>query len=225
MLGCPSLVKRPSSSIAAARRPQRPRTRLAPEVRRQQLVAIAARLLTEHGPAGVEITALAEAAGVTRPVVYRFFATRQALVAGVLDTFTAGLTARYHAALAATLGGTMPAIVEAFIDASCDAIEAEGVGPWRLMYARGADVEAATLGRAALHRLLSPWLPRIAELTGLSAARVELLAGIVVAGGGAALDGWLEGRMRRKEAVQVATRTVTALLRELSSDRARADRR
>jgi AcrR family transcriptional regulator len=217
-------VKRPSSSVSAARsrrRPgRRPRVRLTPEARRQQLVAIASRLLTEHGPAGVEITALAEAAGVTRPVVYRFFPTRHALVAGVLDSFTTGLTARYHAALAGSLGKTIPAIVEAFIDASCDAIEEQGVGPWRLMYARGADVEAATLGRAALHRLLSPWLPRIAELTGLSAPRVELLAGIVVAGGGAALDGWLEGRMRRKEAVQIATRTVTALLRELSTDRA-----
>jgi AcrR family transcriptional regulator len=198
----------------------RPRARLTPEVRRQQLLTIASRLLTEHGPGGVEITALAEAAGVTRPVVYRSFATRHALIAGVLDDFTTVLTERYHAALAGSLGGTIPTIVEAFIDASCDAIEDQGVGPWRLMYARGADVEAATLGRAALHRLLSPWLPRIAALTGLSAPRVELVAGIVVAGGGAALDGWLEGRMRRKEAVQVATRTVTALLRELSTDRA-----
>jgi AcrR family transcriptional regulator len=195
----------------------RPRTRLTPEIRRQQLVTIASKLLTEHGPAGVEITALAEAAGVTRPVVYRFFATRQALIAGVLDDFTTGLTARYHAALAATLGGSIASIVEAFIDASCDAIEDQGVGAWRLMYARGADVEAATLGRAALHRLLSPWLPRIAALTRLSAPRVELLAGIVTAAGGAALDGWLDGHMRRKDAVQIATRTVTVLLRELST--------
>jgi AcrR family transcriptional regulator len=175
-------------------------------------------MLTEHGPAGLEITALADAAGVTRPVVYKFFPTRQALIAGVLDAFVAQLTARYHAALASSLGGTMPAIVQSFIDASCDAIEDHGVGPWRLMYARSADVEAAELGRAALRQLMSPWLPRIAELTGLPAPRVELLAGIVAAGGGAALDGWMEGRMRRKDAVAVATRTVTAILRELSAD-------
>jgi AcrR family transcriptional regulator len=218
-------VKRPSSASAPTRRrvaPRAPRIRLTPEARRQQLVAIASRLLTEHGPTHVEITALAEAARVTRPVVYRCFPTRQALVASVLDDFTTALTARYHAALASSLGGDLPAITQAFVEASCDAIEDRGVGPWRLMYARGADVEAAALGRAALHRLLSPWLPRIAELTGLSAPRVELLAGIVVAGGGAALDGWLEGRMRRKDAVRVATRAVTALLRELSTDRDRA---
>ena len=197
---------------------RRPRIRLSPEVRRQQLVALASRLLTEHGPAGVEITALAAAAGVTRPVVYRFFPTRHALIAGVLDAFTTALTARYHAALAASLGGTIPAITEAFIAASCDEIEAQGVGPWRLMYARGADVEAADLGRAALRRLLSPWLPRIGELTGLPAPRVELLAGVVAAAGGAALDGWIEGRMRRKDAVQLATRAITALLRELSRE-------
>ncbi len=221
----PSSASRPrrAQPRPQPRAPRRapPRARLAPELRRQQLVTLAGKLLTEHGPAGVEITALAEAAGVTRPVVYRFFPTRHALVEAVLDDFTTALTTRYHGALAGTLGGAVPAIVQAFIEASCDEIEARGVGAWRLMYARGADVEAAALGRAAQHRLLSPWLPRIAELTGLSAPRVELLAGIVVAGGGAALDGWLEGRMRRKDAVQMATRTVTALLRELSSDPAR----
>jgi len=177
---------------------------------------MATRLLTEHGPAGVEVTALAEAAGVTRPVVYRFFPTRDALLSGVLDAFITDLAARYHAALAATIGAPIDQIAQAFIEASCDAIEAKGGGPWRLLYARGADVAAAVLGRAALHRLLAPWLPRIGELTGLPPARVSLLAEIVVASGGAALDAWLDGRMRRRDAVPVATRAVTALLRELS---------
>ncbi|HVK72649.1 MAG TPA: TetR/AcrR family transcriptional regulator [Kofleriaceae bacterium] len=208
------MPRRPSPSAApgAASR----RVRLAPDARRQQLVDIATRLLDEHGPAGVEMTAVAEAAGITRPVIYKFFATRDALLAGVLDDFVADLGGRYHAALAGSLGAPMDRIAQAFIEASCDAIAARGAGPWRLLYARGADVAAAALGRAALHRLLAPWLPRIGELTGLPPARVELLVAIVVASGGAALDGWIEGRMRRRDAVQVATRVVTALLRELS---------
>jgi len=192
------------------------RARLAPDARRQQLIDVATALLTEHGPAGVEVTAVADAAGVTRPVIYRFFPTRDALLAGVLDDFVAGLGARYHAALAGSIGAPIERIAQAFIEASCDAIEARGGGAWRLLYARGADVTAAALGRAALHRLLAPWLPRIGELTGLTSTRVELLAEIVVAAGGAALDGWLDGRMRRKDAVPIATRAVTALLRELS---------
>jgi AcrR family transcriptional regulator len=210
-------VRRPraaSPSRAAAPAPRR--IRLSPDARRRQLVDVATRLLTEHGPAGVEVTALADAAGVTRPVVYRFFPTRDALLAAVLDDFVAGLGARYHAALAGSIGASIDRIAQSFIEASCDAIEERGGGPWRLLYARGADVAAAALARAALHRMLAPWLPRIGELTGLPPARVELLAEIIVAAGGAALDGWLDGRMRRKDAVHVATRAVTALLRELS---------
>jgi hypothetical protein len=46
---------------------------------------------------------------------------------------------------------------------------------------------------------------------------VRLLTDIVVAAGGAALDGWLDGPLRRKDAVQVATRAVSALLRDFAS--------
>jgi len=192
----------------------RRRVRLTPDARRQQLVGVAARLLTEQGPAHVQMTELAEVAGVTRPVVYRFFPSRVALVESVLADFTTDLAARFHDALLRSLGGGLPVVTQAFVEACCDAITARGKGAWRLMYARGADVEAARLGQAALHRLLAPWLPRIAELTGQGMRRVELLAAVVVAAGGAALDGWLDGRIKRSEAVRTATRSVTALLRE-----------
>src|SRR4051812_42712281 len=114
---------------------RKPRTRLAPEVRRRQLVAVAARLLTEQGPAHLEIKELAEVAGVTRPVVYRFFPTRLKLVEAVLDDFITELTSRFHAALVRTLGAAPPESAEAFIEACCDTIETRGAGAWRLMYA------------------------------------------------------------------------------------------
>jgi len=56
-----------------------------------------------------------------------------------------------------------------------------------------------------------------AQLTGMTRQRVALLAEIVVAAGGAALDGWLEGSLPRREAVRLATRAVTALLTEFST--------
>jgi AcrR family transcriptional regulator len=198
-------------------RTRAPRTRLAPERRRQQLVDVAAKLLTEQGPAHLEITELAKVAGVTRPVVYRFFPTRLALVQSVLDDFLAELERRFHGALVRSLGAPVALSAEGFIDACCDTIEAKGMGAWRLMYARGSDVEAARLGQAALARLLAPWLPRIVELTGLETRRVEAVASIIVAAGGAALDPWLDGRAKRKDALKLATRSVTALLAEFST--------
>jgi hypothetical protein len=85
------------------------------------------------------------------------------------------------------------------------------------MYARSPDLDAAQLGRAVQARMLAPWLPRVAELTGQPPPRVRLLAEIVVAAGGAALDGWLEGPLSRGEAVRIATRAVAALLRDFTA--------
>jgi AcrR family transcriptional regulator len=190
--------------------------RLAPAVRRQQLVDVAARLLSKQGTTGLEVQAVATVACVTRPVVYRFFPTRLALIQAVLDEFEFDLSHRFHLAIARTLGKSIPEIVEAFVLACCEAIDAKGRGAWQLMYARGADVEAASLGRATLGRMLQPWLPRISELTGLPRQRVTLLAEIVVAAGGAALDGWLQGTVSQRESVRVATRTIGTLLAEFS---------
>jgi hypothetical protein len=78
-------------------------------------------------------------------------------------------------------------------------------------------VEAARLGQAALARLLAPWLPRICELTRQDVRRVERVAAIVVAAGGAALDPWLDGHAKRADAVRMATRSVVALLGEFSA--------
>jgi AcrR family transcriptional regulator len=192
--------------------------RLPPEERRQQLLDVAARLLTEQGAGRVEIMEVARLAGVTRPVVYRFFPTRLALIEGVLADFGRELGERFQRALIESMGAAMPEITAAFIDACCDAIEARGKGAWQLMYAKGSDREAAQLGRAALGTLLAPWMPRVAELTAQPPQRARLLVDIVVAAGGAALDGWLDGPLRRRDAVKVATRVVSALLREFRGD-------
>jgi AcrR family transcriptional regulator len=194
------------------------RFRLAPDARRLQLVRAAAKLLDEKGPAYVQFQEVADRAKVTRPVVYRFFPSRDDLIEGILDDFVTALAARYHEALVNSMGGSLPEMVGAFIEASADAIEERGPGAWRLLYSRGNDTSAARLGRAAMDRLLEPWMPRVAELTGLKPVRVRLCFEVFVAAGGAALDGWLDGRISRKQAVALATRTVSALLAEFARE-------
>ena len=201
----------------AARRVQ---VRLQPEARRRQILDTAARVLTEQGAARVEIVEVARLAGVSRPVVYRFFPSRLDLIEGVLADFEAELSARFQRALLGSMGAPPADIIRAFIDACADAIEARGKGAWQLMYAKSSDLEAADLGRAALGALLAPWMPRVAVLTRLPPARTRLLIDIIVAAGGAALDGWLDGGMPRRAAVKVATQAVGALLRELAAARA-----
>lgn len=59
------------------------RVRLDPEARRAQLVAIAYRLLEERGLDSVSVEDVADAAGVSRSLVYAYFGDRDGLVAEV----------------------------------------------------------------------------------------------------------------------------------------------
>jgi hypothetical protein len=114
--------------------------------------------------------------------------------------------------LIATLGAELSVVVRAFIEASCDTIEQKGAGAWQLLDARGADPELARLGASLEERLLSPWLPRVAELTGLPELGALIEMRTLVAAGRAALDFWIEGRIERGAAAAHATRAVCALI-------------
>jgi len=61
-----------------------PRTRLSAPERRRDLLRVAGGLMATRGVDGVQLAAVAVAAGVTRPVVYRFFANRRVLIIAVL---------------------------------------------------------------------------------------------------------------------------------------------
>lgn len=193
-------------------RTARPAGRVPPDARRRQLLDEAARILTEQGVEHLQISDLATRLGVTRPLVYRQFPTRQALVRAVLDDFAALVQERFQYALVRALPGTMESITTAFVEASCDAIEVRGAGPWQLLDARGTDPELARIGRSIFAQLLDPWQAQLAAFLGAPPRRAEGLLWVIVAAGRAALDGWIEGRLSRAEAVRDATTAVTALL-------------
>lgn len=186
--------------------------RVPSEQRRRQLLDVATVLVSERGAESVTVTDVAVRAKVSRPLVYRLFPTRQALVRAVLDDFSAYLSNAYRDVLVRLLPGTLEALVEGFVQASCDAIEARGAGPWRLLDGTSGDPEIAGLGRGALRGVLAPWQERLAEMTGRSARRSGCVLWIIVCAGRAALDGWIDGAISRREAVSDATRTITALL-------------
>lgn len=197
--------------------PRRPRPapssgRVPTHARRRQLLDEAARILTEQGVEHLQITEIATRLGVSRPLVYRLFPTRQALVRAVLDDFAALVQERFQHALVRALPGTMESITTAFVEASCDAIEQRGAGPWQLLDARGTDPELSRIGRATFARLLDPWQAQLASFLGTTPGRAEGLLWVIVAAGRAALDGWIEGRFSRAEAVRDATTAVAAVL-------------
>lgn len=204
---------------SAARQDETKKVRLTPEARRAQLLSVASSIVGELGVEGLEMRDLARRAGVTRPVVYRYFPTRHALVLALLEDFASAIELAYRDALVSTLGEPIDVVARRFVLASSDVIEAKGVGPWNLLAMRGGDPEVAALGQSIHDRLLAPWVARIAEVTGLSRADLRAIAPIVIAVGRAALDAWLDGRVSKKRAVEHGSRVVSAILREYTGDR------
>lgn len=62
-------------------------------VRREALLAAAARALAAQGP-GATVDAIAREAGVAKVVLYRYFASRDAIVEAVLESVTTAIEAR-----------------------------------------------------------------------------------------------------------------------------------
>lgn len=190
--------------------------RLSPEARRRQILGVASELLSASGIEAVQITDVADRAGVTRPIVYRFFPTREALVLSILEDFSIALDTAYRDALVRTFGQSLEAIVNEFVVASCDVIEAKGAGAWRLLDSRGIGVTAGRAGLELHDKLFSPWFRQLAEMTGVPEAEIAMIVSAVVAAGRSMLDHWIEGRVSREVAVMNASRGVRALIVEFA---------
>jgi AcrR family transcriptional regulator len=79
-----------------------PPTRLSAHQRRSQLLDVAGRLFAESGFHGLSMERLAEAAGVSKPVVYQHFSSKRILYLTLLEDATTELDFRVNAALTGT---------------------------------------------------------------------------------------------------------------------------
>jgi AcrR family transcriptional regulator len=185
---------------------------MAPAERRRELLRVAADLLTERGVDGVQFAEVAAAAGVTRPLVYRFFKGRQALIMAVLQDYVAELTERFARGAMRSIPGSNAEVSRVFVEAVCDTIEVRGAGPWHLLDSKGPDPEIARFGQELMDRLMAPWRLRLAEAIGAGARETATLARMIVAAGRAVLDLWCAGVLTREEAVRDTTRGIIALV-------------
>ena len=78
------------------------RVRLSAPERRSQLLDVAGRLFAEQGFHGLSMEQLAEAAGVSKPVLYQHFPSKQRLYLALLHDAVAELETRLRNALAGT---------------------------------------------------------------------------------------------------------------------------
>ena len=202
----------------ARRKPPSPE-RLSAHDRRGQLLRTAAGLLGREGIDGLELTRLAAEAGVSRPIVYRFFPNRQALIVGLLEDLEADLVGRFAQLGSRPFAGGIEEATRRFIDAACDTIEEKGVGPWELLGSRGPDPSIAELAQKIQSRLLAPWYPRVAAETGTGPRVAQTVSRMLVATARAVLEQWYTGALSRDEAARHATHGVTGLLQAFTKRR------
>jgi AcrR family transcriptional regulator len=186
--------------------------------RRKQLLAVAADLLTQQGADGVRIPDVAERAGVSRAVVYRFFPNRQAILLDLLEEFGVMLQERVERSLDAAGLADVDALLELLFRDVCETVDDLGAGAWRLLNSTGPDPDVESVARKVRTEVAGPWFARVQEVTGAAERDAFALTAMIAATIPAVVDLWLSGQVERGEAVTTLKRGVAGLIRAFTED-------
>jgi AcrR family transcriptional regulator len=123
------------------------RRRLAPEQRRRLIVEAAGRLFGERGYDGTRLDAVAAAAGVTKPVLYRHFADKTALYLALLERHREDLDS-FAGAIPpeGPLGARLRAVLEVWLDY----VQAHDYA-WRMLFRDTGGGDAVHAYRVEVH--------------------------------------------------------------------------
>jgi AcrR family transcriptional regulator len=168
--------------------------RLTADARRRQLFEVALSLFAEHGYASTTMDDIAEAAGVTKPLVYQHFDSKRALYLELMDVFSQELVTRIVNATSRAEGPRQQ--VELGFAAYFELMVGNEPA-FRLIYGREAP-DDPELG-AALRRVEETIAQAIDPLidAGLEPEHRLLLAHAVVGVAEGASRHWLDARRRR----------------------------
>lgn len=191
------------------------RTRLSPEDRREQLLRVTSAIIEADGVDMVRIPYVASAAGVTRPVVYKFFPNRHELIKGVLEDFREEFASRTPD-IVQSADADIGSIARVFIDAACDTIQAKGSGGWQLLRSVAPDAEIAAISKEFRGQLVAPWLMPLRELTGVPENEAQALSDMFLSGAGEIVQRWIDGEFTREQVATLLGRIILAVLIEFT---------
>jgi AcrR family transcriptional regulator len=187
--------------------------RLAPEERRKLIVEAAGRLFGEHGYDGARLDAVAAAAGVTKPVLYRHFADKTALYLALLERHRADLGS-FAGAIPAD--GSLEQRLRVVLEVWLDYVEAHSYA-WRMLFrdtgggpeVRAFRVEVHAEARAVLVSMIRFLAPPAA----IPERELEPLAELLSMGMASLVLWWIDSPGVEREAVLDAiARVWTGLL-------------
>jgi AcrR family transcriptional regulator len=181
-----------------------PRPRLGAVQRREQLLRVACGIFAEHGYHGASMEQLAEAAGVSKPVLYQHFSSKQELYLAVVQDAVSAMEAVVRKALEGTADNR--ARIHGAIAAYFDFV---GSRRFQLLFGSGELADAAVRAEVegAEQRIAAAIGALIANDAGLSETAAQFLASAVR---GFAMEGarwWSEQpEVDRDEAVRLLAR-------------------
>jgi AcrR family transcriptional regulator len=190
--------------------------------RRRQLLRIASDLIEEGGLDAVSLPRVTERAGCARTLVYRYFASRDELLAGVLRDYVERLDARLPAkemrlalddALAAVRRGE-PAAVRDLVAVFWDVQMAAGLGGAILRTALRVNPQVDALiaqSRRTSERRITDGL----RAAGLGALEAQVAIDALIASFVGLALRWKAGELSREKAIDVHARVTVGLVREL----------
>jgi AcrR family transcriptional regulator len=188
-----SMSSTATTGITADETPEtgRPGRRLTADARRRQLFDVALTLFAEHGYSATTMDDIAEAAGVTKPLVYQHFDSKRALYLELLDVFSESMIDRIVQATSVAEGPRQQ--VELGF-AGYFELMVDNENAFRLLYGRDAP-DDAELG-AALRRVEEAIAQAIDPLidAGLDPEHRLLLAHAVVGMAEGASRHWLSAQ-------------------------------
>lgn len=192
---------------------------LGPELRRPLILDVAMRLFLEHGYKGTSMDSIANAAGVSKPVVYDCFESKAELFGALLDREEQRMFDEFGTALAsAAHGGDLTDTLAAGMTSMLRAVTA-GPRPYRIALLSGGDAQAVIAARvrrgrdrqiAAIAAIARIWLEPSVPVERLEAAS-QFVGNTLVAIGEAGL------RMMIAEPDRWTPETLGQALAELAS--------
>lgn len=185
--------------------------RLSAAQRREQLLGVAGGLFAELGFHALSMDAIAEAAGVSKPVLYQHFPSKRALYLALVDDAVGAMQRQVTEALEGTTDNRQRVVgaIRAFFDFVGDR-------RFRLLFltADSADAEVAGIVDGARREVADAVAKLIAADAGLSHASAELLATGIRGLAIASAQWWVDhSDVSKDEAVEMLARLVWRGLR------------
>ena len=167
-------------------------TRLPRSARRKQLLAAAQQVFVAQGYHAAAMDDIAEAAGVSKPVLYQHFPGKLELYLALLDTHCDAMIAKVQAAMVGTADNKER--VKGAVQAYFDFVDHESEA-FRLVFE--SDLRNDPAVRERVERVEQGAIAAITDTiisdTGIGAAHAELLASGLVGAAGQAAQFWLAG--------------------------------